>query len=253
MGDFKRSPSKVWWIEDNTTWRLQSSASPGSQDSGFSDSEIPPAQKNILRELSKDHQTDPSKTKNSNEQYKEKPITDKNLPFPKQQTTPKTALYQKRSRKNLFKTDLTTKATVPNNQYAKGDKCTRSQQQISSEVTFSASLQESISTASTQQRLNRSAPAVLGVLKENEERVEEENGERSDCDSEIESFFKGAVESPKHTSTPKAGRGEMRQCKRKAVLNLHQAKFQRERYVVRLAFSSRTMSMKGTSKWKKKG
>lgn len=230
MGEFKRSPSKVWWVEDNTTWRLHSSASPGSQDSGFSDSEILPAQKTILRELSK---SDSSKTKNSNEQYREKTITDKNLPFQTNKSTPKTALYQKRTRKNLFKTDdpsSTTKAnTVQNNQYAKGDKCTKSQQQISSEVTFNGSLQESISTAA---KLNRSAPAVLGVLKEkNEERVEEENADEagSDCDSEIESFFRGAVESPKHTSTPKAGRGEMRQCKRKAALNLHQAKFQRER------------------------
>lgn len=240
MSEFKRSPSKVWWVEDTTSWRLESSASPGSQDSGFSDSEILPAQKTILRELSK---SDSSKTKNTNEQYKEKPITDKNLPFQTNKSTPKTALYEKRTRKNLFSsktvdpssTTTTTIKANTNNQYAKGDKCTKSQQQISSKVTFNGTLQESISTTTHNQLLlNRSAPAVLGVLKENEERTEEENVDGgSDCDSEIESFFRGAVESPKHTSTPKsAGRGEMmRQCKRKAALNLHQAKFQRERYV----------------------
>lgn len=249
MGDFKRSPSKVWWIEDNTIWSLQSSASPGSQDSGFSDTEIPSTQKNILRELSKDTKNDPAKTINSNELYKEKSITDKNLSFHttieklsktlqsqqiKEIHSPKPILYQKRTRKNLFKTDATIKVGLQNNQYAKDDNGMKSHQ-ISSKVTFNSSnvsLQESITTASTQQRLNRSAPAVLGVLQENEERVEEGKDEHSDCDSEIENFFREAEKSPKYTSTPKAGRVEMRQCKRKAALNLHQARFQRERYVM---------------------
>lgn len=265
MSEFKRSPSKVWWMEDNTTWRLQSSASPGSQDSGFSDTEIAPAQKNLLlRDISKDASNDSSKTKNSNEQYKEKSLTDKNLPFqinptdklnrsllqsknencisPKSTTVPQKSLYQKqRTRKNLFKTDLTKAATVQNNnQYAKGDNGTKSQPQISSKVTFNASnvsLQESISTdCNAQLRLNRSAPAVLGVLKENDERVEKEDEQISDCDSEIENFFReAAAESPKHTSTPKAERAGMRQCKRKAALNLHQARIQRERYVLRVS------------------
>lgn len=43
MSGFKRSPSKVWWTEENPSWRHRSaSASPGSQDSGFSDTEASP-------------------------------------------------------------------------------------------------------------------------------------------------------------------------------------------------------------------
>lgn len=41
MSEFKRSPSKVWWGNDNLEWR-EVSSSPGSQDSGFSDSENSP-------------------------------------------------------------------------------------------------------------------------------------------------------------------------------------------------------------------
>lgn len=243
MGDFKRSPSKVWsWNEDNTTWRLQTSASPGSQDSGFSDTEPLPAQRNILRDITKDGQDDSSKNKNSNQEYKEKSVSDKNsfninveklnraIELQKlQQTKP---LYQKRSRRNLFKADCS--KTARSNQYAKDDYGTN-RQQISSGVTFdgsNASLQESIPSnhTSTQQRLNKSAPAALEVLKENDERVEDGSG-HSDCDSEIENYFRASTHSPKHTSTPKAARQDMRQCKRKAALSLHQMRYQRERYV----------------------
>lgn len=41
MSEFKRSPSKVWWGNDSVEWR-EVSSSPGSQDSGFSDSETSP-------------------------------------------------------------------------------------------------------------------------------------------------------------------------------------------------------------------
>lgn len=231
MGDFKRSPSKVWWNEETSSWRLQASASPGSQDSGFSDTEtFPTHQKNILRELSKDTNNDTSKNKSS--EYQEKCLPEKNLSFcinaeklNKALELQRKPLYQKRSRKNLFKSDDA--AAQDNHQYANNDNNTK-RHQISIGVTFDDSnvlLQES-----TQQRLNRSAPAALEVLKENEdERVDE----ASDCDSEIENLFRGAADSPRHTSTPKAGRQDMRQCKRKAALNLHQQqmKWQRERYV----------------------
>lgn len=39
MGEFHRSPSKVWWQYEHENWPRNSSASPGSQDSGFSDTE----------------------------------------------------------------------------------------------------------------------------------------------------------------------------------------------------------------------
>lgn len=41
MPGFKRSPSKVWWGNDSQEW-LEVSSSPGSQDSGFSDTETSP-------------------------------------------------------------------------------------------------------------------------------------------------------------------------------------------------------------------
>lgn len=45
MGEFQRSPSKVWWLDEdsnNNNWDRIASASPGSQDSGFSDTESSP-------------------------------------------------------------------------------------------------------------------------------------------------------------------------------------------------------------------
>ncbi|KAK4881524.1 hypothetical protein RN001_004843 [Aquatica leii] len=62
MGEFQRSPSKVWWQCDYDSWPRNIS-SPGSQDSGFSDAEILPpnsdpqkrmTQSPQLRDISKD-------------------------------------------------------------------------------------------------------------------------------------------------------------------------------------------------------
>ncbi|KAK5649552.1 hypothetical protein RI129_000581 [Pyrocoelia pectoralis] len=45
MGEFQRSPSKVWWQDEYDSWPRMSS--PGSQDSGFSDAEnLPPSADN---------------------------------------------------------------------------------------------------------------------------------------------------------------------------------------------------------------
>ncbi|XP_065169411.1 protein inscuteable homolog isoform X2 [Atheta coriaria] len=49
MGEFHRSPSKVWWAEEALSFRAFSE-SPGSQDSGFSDTETSP---NIRQQLEK--------------------------------------------------------------------------------------------------------------------------------------------------------------------------------------------------------
>lgn len=112
---------------------------------------------------------------------------------------------------------------------------------ISSKVTFensNSSVLQSIPLAAKTlplveknrcpQQLNKSAPAVLEVLKENEELPEDEDSE-SDCDSEIENLFRGEVESPKHTSTPKTpGHGqEMRHCRKRMPLRL-QMKYQQQ-------------------------
>ncbi|KAK9884619.1 hypothetical protein WA026_007459 [Henosepilachna vigintioctopunctata] len=90
MGEFKRSPSKVWWGNDSDLeWRT-SSSSPGSQDSGFSDSEIHQnaendetakgtlAQripKNIFKDLSNNNEL------NLSSNYKEKLTPNKNSPI----------------------------------------------------------------------------------------------------------------------------------------------------------------------------
>lgn len=57
MTEFKRSPSKVWWGSESTEWR-EISTSPGSQDSGFSDTETSP---NLQQQNTKNNTSTPKK------------------------------------------------------------------------------------------------------------------------------------------------------------------------------------------------
>lgn len=58
MSEFKRSPSKVWWGNDSLEWR-EVSSSPGSQDSGFSDTETSPQ---LQQQPKQDRQEAPKKS-----------------------------------------------------------------------------------------------------------------------------------------------------------------------------------------------
>lgn len=279
MSGFKRSPSKVWWTEENPSWRHRSaSASPGSQDSGFSDTEASPpcapqeqanslstpkktnTPQRIPRDILKEASPDDNNIRRNNlsRSYREKCIQNKSMVLMSRSldsrvTTPKKnaenelgaksepprkQLYQKNSKtisKNLFDAKANTR-----HQYAiDAEESKRSD--ISSEVTFDESdcsiPPESVRSlpsfpkgGACHLQWNRSAPAVLEVLRENEtaESLEEESFS-SESDSELENLFRGSLESPKHTSTPKsAGREKMRHYRKRMYHNLR-SKYQQER------------------------
>lgn len=96
MGEFQRNPSKVWWGGDSQNWGVRSaSASPGSQDSGFSDTEAsPPApqqsparqsetprrqvlQQDVARDIMKSNTSEDCKNLTGN--FKEKTTPKKNM------------------------------------------------------------------------------------------------------------------------------------------------------------------------------
>ncbi|EEZ98754.1 hypothetical protein TcasGA2_TC001318 [Tribolium castaneum] len=200
MSDFKRSPSKVWWASESLEWR-EISGSPGSQDSGFSDTETsPPIPKNVAEQIAKN--SDCSKAGNLSSNYQEKTTPDKSIK--------QSPLYTKNSprvSRNLFK-DV---KDVVKHQYSKEVACL-SPRKVRS---FSEEL-----PGRSYGLLNRSAPAVLEEIKDEEESLS--NSLSSDCESELECLFNGALESPKHTSTPK-----MKQTRHKVPLNLY-LKYQRQ-------------------------
>ncbi|XP_044259470.1 protein inscuteable homolog isoform X2 [Tribolium madens] len=201
MSDFKRSPSKVWWASESLEWR-EISGSPGSQDSGFSDTETsPPIPKNVAEQISKD--LDSNKAGNLSSNYQEKTTPDKSIK--------QSPLYTKNSprvSRNLFNTkDKRCVKDVVNNQYSKEVACL-SPRKVRS---FSEELH-----GRSYGVLNRSAPAVLEKITDEEETFNGNNSLSSDCESELECLFNGALESPKHTSTPK-----MRQTRNKVPLNLY--------------------------------
>lgn len=263
MSGFKRSPSKVWWNEEVSNWRLYASSSPGSQDSGFSDTEASPpgavTEANVASSTTPKKQCTPQRIpkdifkrsastedQNLNSSFREKSLQDKSISlklhspqvnrtfdvnrlapphteFITRSEPPKRHLYQKKSKtvsKNLFN-DLKASA---NDQYAKD----HSRSGISSEVTFENNEYVSkncslplpkVEKSNCDDRLNSTAPAVLEVLRENEDF----EGFTSDSDSELEELFQENIESPPHTSTP-----NMRHCRRKTPLHLR-AKYHQQR------------------------
>ncbi|XP_017783629.1 PREDICTED: protein inscuteable homolog [Nicrophorus vespilloides] len=235
MGEFQRSPSKVWWsggeeLVNRSNWRANS-ASPGSQDSGFSDTETSPhdqGAKNIPEELLK---KDSIKKTNLTSNIVEKSTPHKDLMSPKNgyclQATPVRKIEHQQSKseppgrftknrnnyarvsRNLFRSIQMEASSADANQYAGNDS-------ISSEVTSD----ESISWLSSDSELpeciktlplassptasyppNLSAPAILqeeDEVEDNDEAVTSFN-QSTDSDSELDGLF----QPPKHTSTPK--------------------------------------------------
>lgn len=283
MSGFKRSPSKVWWTEENPSWRHRSaSSSPGSQDSGFSDTEASPpcpaqeqattastpkkpnTPQRIPRDILKEATADDNNIRRNNlsRSYREKCVQNKSLvvevmsrsldsrvstprkfsdgaTLSVKSEPPRKHLYQKNSKtisKNLFDTKASTR-----HQYAIDISEESKRSDISSEVTFdetdSSIPPESVRSlpavpngASCHLLVNRSAPAVLEVLRENEtaESLETESFS-SASDSELEDLFRGSLESPKHTSTPKSlEREKMRHYKKRMYHNMR-SKYQQER------------------------
>lgn len=210
MSDFKRSPSKVWWASDFLDRREEVSGSPGSQDSGFSDTETPPLQI---------QKTTTNKPENLSINYQEKSTPEKSrlgADFPRK------SLFAKHSPKvsrNLFNAKRCVKDAL-NHQYAKDveDK-TRSSERVES----GRSLEEEVLRASRSlptreeakraEFFNRSAPAVLEEVREDEAECADFSLS-SDCESELECLFNGGLDSPKHTSTPKNLVSRMRGARR---------------------------------------
>ncbi|KAJ8921521.1 hypothetical protein NQ315_003139 [Exocentrus adspersus] len=275
MSGFKRSSSKVWWASDSLEWR-EISSSPGSQDSGFSDTETSPhiQAKNTNNTIDTPKNRSPAQRipkeifkKLSSEQnlsvnYKEKATPEKERITPERLVKTETKdlvkseacsntdpvrkhRYTKHSPKvsrNLFNTSTKEKEcrnAIETHQYSK-EQTSASVLNTSNEDDSKSSDQDSFEYARTRSlpsrstpknpvvRLNRSAPAVLEEVREDEDVTNSSNSLASDCDSELECLFNGG-ESPRHTSTPKMAPGlRMRHRRDKLPLNLF-LKYQQER------------------------
>ncbi|RZC42648.1 inscuteable -like protein, partial [Asbolus verrucosus] len=248
MSNFKRSPSKMWWISESVEWR-EVSESPGSQDSGFSDTEVSPTlrikeNKTVVQKISRDIFKEPTvedKAENLSVNYQEKTTPNKDIKS--QINTESPRIYTKNSPKvsrNLFNIrDKKSVKDVFSHQYSKDvTKDTTHLYTSSSEITCSHGYScvtdenyEILKTSHIPARtkntkectfLNRSAPAVLRDVKDDEEISFSGNHSlSSDCESELECLFSGALESPKHTSTPKASAlNKMRHTRSKVPLSL---------------------------------
>ncbi|XP_023311619.1 protein inscuteable homolog [Anoplophora glabripennis] len=281
MSGFKRSPSKVWWGNDSLEWR-EISASPGSQDSGFSDTETSPhlhannnknssdtpkksspAQripKDIFKELTSEQakenlstnykeKTTPEKVKITQERLVKSEV--KATPKKTQDPAPSNTVPARKHRftknspkvsRNLFNSkQKECKNAIEAHQYSRehARETTHSTFLNTSEedaVDDSYSWRSSntvdesfenvrvrtlplISAGKVPVELDTSAPAVLGNFKEDEYGAGFSNSLSSDCESELECLFNGA-DSPKHTSTPKAGPGT-KMCQRRDKLSLN--------------------------------
>ncbi|KAJ8982941.1 hypothetical protein NQ317_005256 [Molorchus minor] len=254
MSGFKRSPSKIWWANDDLQWR-DNSSSPGSQDSGFSDTETsrtsdrtttkspkrpprnPPIQR-IPNDLFKDA---------SSEDHKQNLRRAKRKPPPRGRRKRRPALNlleridtlknsPKVSRSLFNARQKEYKVALEPNQYSKeilqattfldtGEEATAddsySWRSDITEDTYQPITTKSLPLISDKRRLekcNSSAPAVLESNRDDEGITSANNSLSSDCESELECLFNGPLESPKHTSTPKGGK--MRHRRDKLPLNL---------------------------------
>ncbi|KAJ8960487.1 hypothetical protein NQ318_013771 [Aromia moschata] len=287
MSGFKRSPSKVWWGSDDTPEYRENSSSPGSQDSGFSDTETsphlrannanasatpkktPPAQripKDIFKELSSEgvkqnlstsysEKTTPEKTKIGGERLAKSEAK----ASPKREAVsvpctepPRRHRFAKNSPKvsrSLFGAKKEFRS-VEANQYSDGERRETSRTSFlntseeatvddsyswRSEESYEAAIVRSLPAFSAEKPaddgpLNRSAPGALGNRKEDEGVISANTSLSSDCESELECLFNGPLDSPRHTSTPKAGPGGVRMCHRRerVPLNLY-LKYHNER------------------------
>lgn len=267
MSEFKRSPSKVWWGSDADQDRRNASSSPGSQDSGFSDSEIHNNSNNdttpkgtlaqrIPKEIFKELSNKNGLNLSSN--FKEKATPTKATPIlskPKQ----KEPSLSEPTKKNRFikhspkvSRSLFTRKTYSNelvtNQYSDNESTKHSLDADSSNDDSNCSslydtsiLEESsvfevksLPNFSSEQEhrlegfLNKSAPPLLDYYSEDEGVTAfNESFSDSECERELEDLFND-LDSPKHTSTPKAIAGMERVKKGNLHMNLL-LKFQRER------------------------
>ncbi|XP_045467530.1 protein inscuteable homolog [Harmonia axyridis] len=275
MGEFKRSPSKVWWGNDLDQNCRNTSSSPGSQDSGFSDSELHnnSHQNNtpkgtLAQRIPKEIFKELSNTKtglNLSINYKEKITPTKHSPIlskPKTKELPTSepskknryVKYSPRVSRSLF-VRKTYSNELMTNQYSESDSdntrhslttdssndgsnCSSSYYDNSNEEEDSSVFEvKSLPNASASEKeyswegfFNKSAPA--GFLEDSSSDDEgvtafNESYSDSECEKELQDLFDD-LESPKHTSTPKAGSGMERARRGSLHMNL-MLKFQRER------------------------
>lgn len=251
MGEFQRSSSKVWWLDEGSIWERRASSSPGSQDSGFSDTETSPTGAAANgRKLTKADKT-PAEIKQ--DLSKSGGTADKSpnlLSSLKEKSTPKKCLMRPQDRRsarphrNLF-TNIQMQDADIRDQYAEsvdGDVVeTQRSSKAKSELSYSWMLNENSEIPEAAKSLpvanghyredvaNLSAPAHL--MTDTDELITSFNQSlNSDCDSELELLFADNIQSPQHTSTPKTPH-------RKAKTDLHRIramnlmiKYQNERY-----------------------
>ncbi|CAG9865301.1 unnamed protein product [Phyllotreta striolata] len=215
--EFKRSPSKVWWGND-TEWR-EISTSPGSQDSGFSDTETSPHQRPdaaaapaappaIPRDIFKELASERAK-RNFSANFREKSTPEKQNLHGARPAKP-----SPRASRNLFGpgaaanpcTDRYSARVRDAGAHLNGPRGADGPSVGPGTRSLAA-----LSDGACSEEISKSAPAVLvgRPAAEHEATTSFIDGSfegslSSDCDSELESLFAGRLESPRHTSTPKA-------------------------------------------------
>ncbi|KAL3276534.1 hypothetical protein HHI36_011909 [Cryptolaemus montrouzieri] len=167
MGEFKRSPSKVWWGNDSEhNWRT-SSSSPGSQDSGFSDSEMNHNIENRLEDTAKGtlaqripkdifkELSNANHELNLSSNYKEKTTPNKKSPLMSDKISERHVCLSEPTKKNRYikysprvNRSLFTRKTYSNelvtNQYAENDsECTNTKHSYASVSTNEDSISSS--------------------------------------------------------------------------------------------------------------
>lgn len=240
MENFKRSPSKVWWGNEDQSWR-SSSSSPGSQDSGFSDSilhkndnlAVKPSEKlinDIYKEISTNssnfkEKLTPSKTNSSLKTVKKEYFLnrEKCLSEPVRKNR-----YIKKSPKAIRRTLFESA-----NKYAENVLLDEQSEEFLSEssITSVKSLPNpSRNIIENFDDLSKTAPAILQNRFDCSFNSEDEGVTAfySDSDDELKELFNGDLESPKHTSTPKNWGMERGPLRKKLPLNLY-LKYQQER------------------------
>lgn len=230
MGEFKRSPSKVWWANESVEWR-EISSSPGSQDSGFSDTETSPNQQ-LLNTNKNNNETPPTqripkdifkelksieRSENLAKNFKEKTTPNKHL-LTRSETKPmkkieeisviktepikkqtKFIKYSPKVNRNLFNTEKHNVDVTKNHQYAKEDAI--SNEEDNNNNNNDTCVQQTNGLACI---YNKTHENYLDIEKLHQYRDDDgvtsfNNSLSSDCESELECLFNA----PQHTSTPK--------------------------------------------------
>lgn len=166
MAEFQRSSSKVWWLEDSISWRRRASASPGSQDSGFSDAESsPPLQQQQPQPQQENN--DEAKLERTPEQIKnditKNGTTDKTLNLSsniKEKSTPRKNLILQNDNKNSIDNNTPVTTKDKENQIKKPNRNLFTNIQIQDSEEYDQYAEDVIASVVDAQRLNKTNTEV---------------------------------------------------------------------------------------------